>query len=314
MKPSSVDIIIPARNAGLYISETIDSLLNQTVDNWHAIIIDDGSSDNTLLQLQSLNDPRIQLLTTSGIGAPGARNLGLRSVRSPYVMFLDADDRLKPNALQRLLDTLSATPTAIVAYGCESLIDASGQYFCAAKSTILTRYPAGNVLEQMLARCFIPTPGAALIHSEVVKKIHGFTVGLPASQDWDLWCRLALEGDFVFIGEPSIIDYRIHSRAMSRNLLPERYNLANKAVFEHPGIVARFATKQLTKLRRLREARNYYNACREALRNKKWQKARRWGSESLKRNPKNIRAITLSLCAFIQWVPAGIQKRLGIQL
>lgn len=307
-----LEIVIPARNAGAYISETIESLQQQGLSNWLAYVVDDGSKDDTCKCLDTINDSRISILHTDGLGAPLARNLGLQQVSSSYVMFLDADDRLRPDALMRLYLALEESESAVLAYGNEMLIDSTGRSFNKQFAGTAER-PSGQVLEKILSHCFIPTTGAALLRTALVKRVQGFTADLPASQDWDLWCRMALHGSFIHVDGEPVIDYRIHEEAMSRNLQPERYTMANEAVFSHPEIIARLPGKTLARLKALREASNFYNAAKEALRKKERRAARAWILESLIRNPVNTRAYVLGMCAFTGWMPRSVGRRIGIR-
>ena len=100
--PALISVILPAYNAANYIQIAIQSMLDQTYTHWELIVIDDGSSDNTMAvcrRMQAL-DERIQVFSKPNEGPSSARNLGLQQVHGQYLMFLDADDRYVPNALE----------------------------------------------------------------------------------------------------------------------------------------------------------------------------------------------------------------------
>jgi glycosyltransferase involved in cell wall biosynthesis len=95
-----VSVIIPMFNAERFISETIQSVKNQTYKNWEIIIIDDGSTDNSSFLVENLNNPRIKLINVPNGGASKARNIGIRNAKGFYIQFLDADDILSPNKIE----------------------------------------------------------------------------------------------------------------------------------------------------------------------------------------------------------------------
>ncbi|MCK5537348.1 MAG: glycosyltransferase family 2 protein [Bacteroidales bacterium] len=96
----SVSIIVPAYNAEQYIAEAIQSVLNQTFQDWELLVIDDGSRDNTAKIVKSFFDPRIILIQQENGGVSSARNKGLEGVKGKYITFLDADDILPPKSLE----------------------------------------------------------------------------------------------------------------------------------------------------------------------------------------------------------------------
>ena len=95
-----VSIITPAYNASQYIKGTIESVLNQTYDNWELIIVNDGSTDNTKEIVESFKDSRIKLINQKNMGVSVARNRGLSEAQGEFITFLDADDILPPKSLE----------------------------------------------------------------------------------------------------------------------------------------------------------------------------------------------------------------------
>ena len=101
MTKGLVSIITPCYNGAKYISETIDSVLAQTYENWEMIIIDDGSKDNSAEIVRSYmeKDGRIKFLQQANAGSAAARNNGIRSAEGQYIALLDADDLWEPEFL-----------------------------------------------------------------------------------------------------------------------------------------------------------------------------------------------------------------------
>jgi len=113
-----VSVITPAYNADGEIADTIRSVLAQNCGcTWEWIIVDDGSTDGTGKILHSLDDPRIRVLRQPNAGVSAARNAGLAAARGEYVTFLDADDRLPPDALENRASFLQAHPEIDIVNG-----------------------------------------------------------------------------------------------------------------------------------------------------------------------------------------------------
>ena len=100
-----VSIIIPCYNSASYLGACMDSVLAQTMDDFEAILIDDGSRDDTLAVARRYagQDARVRVLSQENRGVAAARNLGLAQARGEWVTFVDSDDLLPPNALETML-------------------------------------------------------------------------------------------------------------------------------------------------------------------------------------------------------------------
>lgn len=107
-----IAIVVPAYNAAPWLAECLDSILAQSFGDWQAIIIDDGSTDNTadIAAGYTRRDERIRLMSRPNGGPSAARNTALDIVTAEYVTFVDADDTLHPEALQRLMDLADGHP------------------------------------------------------------------------------------------------------------------------------------------------------------------------------------------------------------
>lgn len=102
-----VSIIIPAYNAASYIEETIQSIFNQTYQSWEIIIVNDGSTDNTMDVVRSFTDKRIECITQKNGGVASARNKGFYFAKGEYVVFFDADDLMTPAFLCERVQALN---------------------------------------------------------------------------------------------------------------------------------------------------------------------------------------------------------------
>lgn len=112
-----VSIIIPAYNAGEFISKTLDSILNQTWTNWEAIVVNDGSIDNTeaIVKQYAESDNRIILVSQSNRGCSPAKNIGLGFAKGDFVQYLDADDILGKDKIKLQVEALLTSGGSAVA-------------------------------------------------------------------------------------------------------------------------------------------------------------------------------------------------------
>lgn len=101
-----VTVIMPAYNCEKYVKEAINSVLKQTYTNLQLIVIDDGSTDNTLSICKSIRDNRILVLHQENKGPSSARNLGLANVKGKYIMFIDSDDKYCDNTIELLVSSI----------------------------------------------------------------------------------------------------------------------------------------------------------------------------------------------------------------
>src|ERR1700694_5948319 len=110
----SVSVVMPAKNAAAHIREAIESVPAQGSDLRELIIVDDGSTDDTVALVRGFGDRRIELLTNDGAGVSAARNLGTRRATGSWLMFLDADDRLRSGAVSALVAGATAAQDAVL--------------------------------------------------------------------------------------------------------------------------------------------------------------------------------------------------------
>jgi glycosyltransferase involved in cell wall biosynthesis len=205
-----VSVIIPARNGAAYIRETIDSALAQGTRVTEIIVIDDGSTDDTASIVRSIRDVRVRLIANDSAGVSAARNLGARTARGRWLLFLDADDRLRANAVATLVTAAKAAPHAVLVYGDYDLIDSDGRPIGRRGLLKGRRKPSGHVLERLASGNFIVNGGIMLVRADAFGAAGGFDESLKYCEDWHCWCRLAAIGEFQFV--PAILlDYRLHT-------------------------------------------------------------------------------------------------------
>jgi glycosyltransferase involved in cell wall biosynthesis/peptidoglycan/xylan/chitin deacetylase (PgdA/CDA1 family)/ubiquinone/menaquinone biosynthesis C-methylase UbiE len=189
-KMPQVSVIIPAQNAAGTIIRTLDSLRSQIVSVWEAIVVDDGSSDETveIVSAFAQRDSRIRLLQNDHpSGVSRARNRGVEHARASWVLFLDADDTIVPGALALLLTARDTHANADILYGGWNRVAPNGEIisesFCQDEEIFLA---AARYCPFVIHAC--------LVRKSVFDAVNGFDPVQQIGEDWDLWQRIARQG------------------------------------------------------------------------------------------------------------------------
>lgn len=248
MNHPKVSIIIPAYNAGRYIHETLTSLIAQTYSNWEAIIIDDGSTDNTLEVISQFKDLRISFVSQKNNGVKKLAktiNVGLELATGELVTMLPADDLWPPERLERQIPYFS-NPDIVLVHGKMKLINADSTIIGEAKTYMskLWRNPSRfETLMELISRNSIFQP-TVLIRRNTLLKIGGYIQErYMYAEDYPTQLELAMHGRFKYIPE-ILAFYRIHSGQMT---MQHQYKMiASDRVF-----VRRFLSKNKTDIAQL---------------------------------------------------------------
>lgn len=210
-----VSVVIPTFNCERYIADTLDSVLAQTYRPLEVIVVDDGSSDATP-EVVARYGPPVQLMRQDNQGVCAARNRGFDHSRGALVCFLDHDDHWFPWKLSVQVDAFRDHPQAgVVVTGYRPWHPRAGAYpppsLLAPTDTGAPTFDpdfSGWVYHQFLLDCWALL-SAAMIRRDVFAQGGGFEVGLPYSEDWDLWLRLSRATPFVTLDRVSTL-YRQH--------------------------------------------------------------------------------------------------------
>jgi glycosyltransferase involved in cell wall biosynthesis len=295
-----VSIVMPAKNAARYIGEAIDSVLAQGSCVSELIVVDDGSTDNTTSLVQGYSDPRIRLLANEGAGVSAARNFGARSAAGSWLMFLDADDRLRTNAVATLLEAASKAAQAILIYGDYDRIDEAGRRIGRRSLLKYRNKPSGQVLERIVAGSFIVNGGVAIVRADAFAAAGGFDESLRYCEDWHCWCRLAATGEFEFV-PALLLDYRTHA-ANTMNAgtrTPQDFFPAVERVFSDSAILGKLPVASTPALRTAAEIHLITYAAAQAVRIGSYRKALSYvgmiGQRSPFAAPRAIANLSLAL-------------------
>jgi glycosyltransferase involved in cell wall biosynthesis len=214
-----ISVIIPAYNAEKTISETIQSLQQQTFSDLEIIVINDGSTDKTLELLQSIDEPRLKVFSFENGGLPVARNRGIERATGEFITFIDADDLWTPDKLADQLAALQQNPQAGVAYSWTAFINEKSEYLYAWEPL----YYQGNVYPELLVKNFISSGSNILVRKEFIESAGKFDPLLKSAEDWDYYIRLAARCEFVMVPKYQIL-YRRSSQSMTSKVdVMEKY-------------------------------------------------------------------------------------------
>ena len=210
MNKITISVIIPAYNSGLFLAEAIESVLTQQNVDVEAIVVNDGSTDNTL-EIASGFGERIEVITQKNSGVAASRNIGAARAKGEYLAFLDADDIWLPDKLALQIQKIQSGFPVVYSnrYNFGQIGDLP-----LIQSDIM-ELPEGNIWKLLLSGNMITT-SSIVIKKEIFEEFDGFNSELPSCEDWDLWLRCAEKYPIGCCPEP-LVKYRVHPGGISRN-------------------------------------------------------------------------------------------------
>lgn len=205
-----VSVIIPAYNAERFLPDALASVLRQTWSRLEAIVVNDGSSDGTSVLADHLAaaDQRVRVIHKKNGGLSSARNAGIKAAAGDFLCFLDADDILLPDKIERQLSFLQRTPSCDLVY--------SDHYLGDEKLTPVSlecKRPPSIPMRELLAYRTWFASMSPLMRSDFQRRVGLFDEGLMACEDWDFWNRASWCGVFGYLPGPVAV-YRTHSDQM----------------------------------------------------------------------------------------------------
>jgi glycosyltransferase involved in cell wall biosynthesis len=215
-----VSVIIPCYNQAHFLGEAIESTLAQTYPHLEVVVVDDGSTDNIAAVV--VRYPGVRCLRQENQGLSAARNTGLRHSIGERIVFLDADDRLMPNAVEVGLACLKDHPECAFVYGRSRFMAFDGSPFNGPPQPPVE----GDYYLVLLRGCPIFATGSVMYRREIFELVGDFDPALSPAADYDLYYRIASQFP-IRCHEKTIAEYRKHGMNMTRGSeLMLRCNLA----------------------------------------------------------------------------------------
>ena len=200
-------IIVPLYNKAPYVRHALDSIISQTYTDWECIIVDDGSTDDSVAICEeflsthytlNITHKNIRIISQPNSGVAKARNVGVENSHGQFVCFLDADDRWEPNYLEEMDRLIKEYPDAGIY--CTNYV-----YYKPGKTHVALNLGRGymNYPEAYLHSDAMPIwTGAACMPRIIFDEMGGFPVGIKLGEDFLLWAKIALHYKVAFCEKP----------------------------------------------------------------------------------------------------------------
>ncbi|MCQ8119668.1 glycosyltransferase family 2 protein [Methylomonas rosea] len=203
-----ISVIMPCYNSAHVIETTIANLYQQTFKSFELIVVDDGSSDNSLDILQKLATQyqNLQIISQHNKGPGPARNSGLKAATAEFIAFLDSDDSWHPEFLAKLYQKLTENSDCVIAYcGWQNLGLSAEQ----CQPYIPPDYQENDKFAVLLRSCPWPIH-AALTRKSAIDQVKGFNENWLTAEDFDMWIRIAMFAKIVRV--PEVLAYYHHQQ------------------------------------------------------------------------------------------------------
>ena len=201
-----ISVVLPVYNVAPYIKEAIDSILNQTIQDFEVIVIDDYSTDNTLSIVEAINDSRIRIIKKSkNKGLIDSLNIGFKEAKGDYIARMDGDDINALNRFEKQLSVLQNNPE-IKACGCWL------QQFGKIDRVLKHREFHEEIVARLLLHCSM-SMGSVMLDRKAVSELK-FDKNKLHVEDYDFWARAAWSFKFYNLQEV-LYFYRIHDEQIT---------------------------------------------------------------------------------------------------
>jgi len=208
MKSTEFSIIIPLYNKEKHISKTLSSIKAQTYKNYEIVVIDDGSTDQSVSVISSMNIGNLSIYEQPNSGVSAARNYGIEKAQYEWIVFLDADDEIKPGYL-------SVLNQSIISFPDHRVFTAAYEFYSHNSSNILPYFhgipPRGesglieNYFQSAIKGKNVIICSSTCVHKEVFETSGTFPEGYKRGEDLDFFFRIALNYKIVFHNSPLVI-------------------------------------------------------------------------------------------------------------
>ena len=206
-----VSVIIPVYNRAAMVKDALKSVLSQTLTDIELIVVDDGSTDDTLEVLGSFSDPRLKVLSGKRKGVAAARNRAAMVSEGRYLAFLDSDDLWLPEKLEMQLPFHQKNKNMPLSHTDEIWIR-NGKRVNQMKKH---EKKGGRIFEHCLPMCRI-SPSAAIIEREYFLSIGGFDAKFCVCEDYELWLRVSAEHEVAYLDRKLTVKRGGHEDQLSR--------------------------------------------------------------------------------------------------
>lgn len=227
MEKQLVSIIVPCYKQADYLSETLDSVSNQTYQNWECVIVNDGSPDNTeeIAKKYLDKDRRFKYIGQENKGLSSARNTGIANSEGEYILPLDADDKIGSTYLEKAIARFEEVPETKLVY-CKA--ELFGEEYGIWN---LPTYDYENIIWNNCIFC------SAMYRRSDFDSIGGYKENMTHGfEDWDLWLALLKKEDIVYRIDEVLFYYRVKEVSMSTELTNFKQDTLVQLCKNHPEV------------------------------------------------------------------------------
>ena len=202
-----ISVVVPCYNQGKFLSEALDSVLAQTLQEWECIVVDDGSTDNSadIAKAYCAKDNRIRYVYQENAGPSAARNKGVSLTSAPLVFFLDGDNVILSELLGLGVEHMEQHTDCILYY-------TKGEYFGSRHGEFILNYTSyRDLLVANSIDCL------CIVRRTDFERVGGFDEGLFGYEDWEFFIRLLYHNDTIYKEPQILFKYRCNGSPSSVN-------------------------------------------------------------------------------------------------
>ena len=216
-----VSVIVPCYNQGKYIEECIESIENQTYKNIEIVIVNDGSTDNSTIQIINKLELKniYKIINIKNAGLANARNVGIKNSTGKYILPLDADDKIGKEYVEKCVDMIEQGKGDIIYCICKRFGENN-------KLLYLKEFSIETILQTNVVFC------SAMFKREDYDKTNGYNINMKYGfEDWDFWLTMIENNKTFYRINEILFYYRIKENSMYSNITREKENY-NKSILQ----------------------------------------------------------------------------------
>ncbi|KHD38315.1 glycosyl transferase [Clostridium acetobutylicum] len=210
-----VSIVMPVYNSERYLAEAIESILDQTYNDFEFIIVDDGSTDESynIISSYANKDNRIIVISREHRGLVDSLNEGINIARGKYIARMDADDISINNRIEKQFEFLELNKDVdILGTRIEAFGDIDEKQKTIYNSAFSIKFDSQNIEQVFLTSCAIPHP-SVMFKKDSIVKLRGYRKEYDTAEDYDLWLRAIRNGYKIVRMDECLIKYRVHNKS-----------------------------------------------------------------------------------------------------
>jgi len=303
-------VVIPTYNQADFLKGALQSVLDQTYQDFEVIVVNNYSTDHTLDVIHDAGDPRIQAIDFQNHGVIGAgRNVGIKASQGAYVAFLDSDDTWYPNKLERVADAIEADPQiGLVCH--DQVINRDGNTGQKAHYGPPAHFQ-GDIYDCLLLRGNCVSTSAAVVERRYLDQVGCFSEDptLVTVEDYDLWLRLARVCRFHFIQD--VLGVHLHHAASASSNVQLHLDATLAVLDRHFNQFQGSHRSHLKRATRRPYSNAYYGAARQHQRMGSLRRSLDYYARTLRVHPFHLKAyLGLALLVVDLIMGQPLRKRL----